>query len=202
MRPYTCILLLTLLISFSVTACDSGGVDGDEDDGDAASSSFSLSIDGEGIDESIEGIAFFGEVNDPETGEQAFALLFTDAQSANASQEGATFTGWFGRASNRPGTGSYTIANVEEGDALASDQFVAWMSRTAGGSTMPEVYLATGGRLQISSSSDSRIEGQFEMSATTFVRNAEGQSREVPVTIEGSFDAASSTALSFPGGMF
>lgn len=180
--------MLILLLAVALPACDSNG--GDDDD-DQQFGTFSLEISGD-AELSMEGFAFFGEAEDPDTDEQVFVIYFSE--TADVSATDATWA-LLARTSGRPGTGSYTIVDLNQGeDDIPDEEFM--MMATVGATQATSVtYIADGGTLNISQSNSNRVQGSFTTTASGFNL---GTGEEINVTIEGSFDAFGSDDVFVP----
>lgn len=162
------VLLVASLLTLSLSACDSGGSSEEE----SINNRFSLEItsvgDGSAAKapaETVEGFSFFAQGEDPETGQQAFGLYFADEQdfSQQAAQEG--LFGFIARASSRPGTGTYSITDSDEG--VSSGAFVMVLYKNIGSNT-GTFYVANSGTFNITASDDNRIEAEVDVQATEF----------------------------------
>lgn len=188
-RTYTFILLLGAALIVSLAACDSnGGGDGGEETPNA---SFSLSISGDGVNQSLDGFAYFGEAEDPETGEEAFVIFLSEEENIN--QQGTYSYAIIGRSSSRPGDGPYDFADLDSDDDIPNSAFVGWVAIVSGEQITDIYFSNSGGSLDITSSSSSRVEGSFSIDATGF--SISDPEEEVDVTIEGSFDARSNNVF-------
>ena len=191
-RKLTTIASITLL-AIALTACDSGG--DNDDDNNQPPGSFSIVVAGD-MDLEMDGFAFFGEAEHPDTGEDVFVIYFSE--SANPSNPQGRWA-FVGRNSGRPGTGTFSFVNGELDGELPDDQFILVMtvgSVGAGSST----FVSDSGELSITSSSSNRVEGSFEVTATGFEISGGGTGEELNVTIEGSFDALGNDDIVIPIG--
>lgn len=188
--------LFALLLLAGLTACDSngGGDDGEESVGDA---SFSLTVSGEGVSQTVDGYAFFGEVDDPNSDEQGFVIFLSDTETL--SQQSVGSYAFFARASTRPGTGTYSFADFDSDDEdVLRDVFGGWVALYSGGEEpqITDIFLSDSGSLTITSSSSSRVEGSFDFDGTGFSFSAPDE--EVSVSITGSFEAEFNTNVFLP----
>ena len=120
-RISTLILAFVLLVALS--ACDSTDSNNNDDGDDAPPETVTMSIGGSDVELS----AFFASGTDPETGEEAFLVYLTESNNLSGDsdfQSGGTF-GILGRSSTRPGTGTYSVADVtqDDSDELLREQF-------------------------------------------------------------------------------
>lgn len=192
-RPLTA-LLIGIALAFSLAACSDSSVDSNDDDLDVSPESFSISIEGDGIDNrTLSGVSTFASGTSPETGESAFLVFLTDT----ANFEEASTLGFFGRATTRPGTGSYRFADlnfddddeVDEGE-LREDEFVFLLWDFSGSAF--SLYTSTSGDLSITTSSSNRVAGAFDISGS-LLRFDFGQEEEpepVTIALNGEFDAS------------
>lgn len=184
-------LLLSSALLLTLAACDSGG---DDDGGSTVSGEATLNISGDGIDRSFDWNAFYAVGTDPESGNSGVVVyLYT----------GEEFTGedsfaFMARESDRPGEGSYSFADIDSSsDEVFRDQFGFIGLLPAESGTFELFYSSGGGRLDITTSSSSRLAGQFNLSGTFYGSPADTSGAEV--TISGSFDAPSGEFVT-PGG--
>ena len=168
-----------------VTGCDSNDDDGDNGGGGGNLGTASVQITGEGIDEEFDGISFFFAGEDPETGEQGIVIWLSPSQSQQT-------TGvWFYMNNGRPGEGTFSLVDLtgenSESELESSFAAMAFLDNMT--------IQSTGGTLRLTSSSSTRVGGNFDFVATGFsVANPEG----VEVTVEGSFNAITSGNIVFP----
>lgn len=181
-------------LALALTACDSGG-DNDDDDNNQPPGSFAIVVTGD-TDFELDGFAFFGEAEDPETGEDVFVIYFSE--NANPSSTQGTWA-FVGRNSARPGTGTFTFVNGELDDEIPAEQFVLVMNVGSGGAGS-STFVSDSGELTITSSSSNRVEGSFDVTATGFQVTGGGAGEELSVSIEGSFDAIGSDDIGIPFG--
>ncbi len=178
---------LVAMLVLALAACDSNSANDDDDDRPFAS--FRMDVAGD-AETSMDGFAFFGEAQDPETGENVFVIYFSETQDVTTQAQKYAF---MGRNSGRPAVGSYSIVDLDQEDEdIPNDEFVMVASL---GETQAITYLSEGGVLTITESSSSRLEGDFEINASGF-DFTDGQ--ELDVTIEGSFDAVGSDDVFLP----
>ncbi len=192
-------LLVASVLTLSLSACDSGG----SNDDDSIDNRFSLEITqsetssaAKATAETVEGFSFFAQGEDPETGNQAFGLYFADDQEL--SQQGAQ-NGLFGivaRASNRPGTGSYSVSDSDAG--INAGSFVMVLYKDLGAST-GTYYVANSGTVNFTSSENDRIEASVDVQATEYTFD-QNQLVTNTVSITGSLTAKNAeTFLGFAG---
>lgn len=187
MRSTALLLMLGVLLSLSLGACDSA-TDGMIDEDDVSTNAFELTVESTDQTRTLEGLSFFVAGTEPESGEQAFFIYLTDAEE---NPEEASIFGIIGRATDRPGTGSYTFVNAdpEDGDfdeELLNDQFILilWEFTDAGFA----LHTSTSGALELSTSSSDRVAGSFELTAST-LSFASGEEETFTTTVTGAFDA-------------
>ena len=174
-------LILVLALPLTLSACggddDPAGPDVDADDG-----TFALEMSGD-VEQSLEGVAYFGAGTDPETGESGWILWLSTSEDESTGQ-----TLYFVRNGDRPGTGTYTLSDP---DALeGNDTAIGAVFLGTTGTNSTTMLVSTGGSLVVTESSDGDMEGSFTVQAqgTSFVG---GQPAEANVTITGEFDAES-----------
>lgn len=189
-------LLLLAALLLPLAACDSSGSNDDEpavDDGRV-----NVSISGEATG-SFDGFAYFYEYTDPDTDNTFFGLLLsnTDTESPSTMAEFVTIV----RQSSRPGTGTYSFADLDTDlgmDDLPSDLFVAIVSSASTDKEVFSFYVSNGGSLTIDRSSDEEVMGSFEINATGIRVVDGGQTEEVDITVEGTFNANPSSTFFLP----
>lgn len=162
-------LFFTLLVLF-FAGCDSN----DPEDIDDIAGTFEIEISGD-INQTITGVqAAFGAGTNSQTGVTGFGLTM-GATNGTAAQSISLV-----RQNGRPGTGNHTIANFSLGsdpEEIANELFIGTFS------TGSDVFYSTGGTLNITSSSENRLEGTINMTAQSIL----GSMAEI--TVQGSFAA-------------
>lgn len=189
MKPLRYSLLACFLAgALLITGCDSNDDDGDGGGGGGGGNlgTASVQITGEGIDEEFDGVSFFFSGEDPETGEQGTVIWMSPSQSQQTSQ-----AVWFYMSNDRPGEGTFTLVDLTDGDS--ETELESSFGATALFDNLS--VLSSGGTLRITTSSSTRVAGNFDFVGTAFsVANPEG----VEVTVEGSFSAVTSGSVVFP----
>lgn len=184
-RLVTCLTLI-LLPTIVLSGCDSDGNDDDE----STVGSFSAEITGDGIDEELDGLAWFGEYEDDEIGEEGFVIWMSASQANMAGQTVGLIT-----VSDRPGTGTYPIVNFvdEDFEDIPAGSFAAV---AYGGSSA--YYVSTGGSLTLTTSSSNRVAGTYSFTARggTIV---DDELVETDVTVQGTFNAVGGSTFNIPG---
>lgn len=179
------VLALLLALPLTLGAC------GDDDDPSGpetpAEGSFSASISGD-LDDSLDGLAYFGESTDPSTGETAWVLWLSTSESETSGK-----TLYFARYDDRPGTGTYALTNVENDDLDTGELGSFYLDSSGQGAA---IFGSTGGSLVITDSDDDRMEGTFTVQATGTVFDG-STSSDGDVTITGEFTAVGGTTY-FP----
>ncbi len=165
MRTLPFVLLLMLLL---VSGCDSNGSNGDDDDTQGQTGSFTATVTG-AVSASLQGTATFGASAAGQDSADGFGLVMG---SSSVNPEIV-----FGSAQPRPGTGTQTVINfVESGSATSGQVFATYTRGTV-------VYGSVSGTLRLTESSDSEVAGTFEFEAINLINPTE------TVTVSGSFDA-------------
>ena len=183
---------LIAMLALTTAACDS--TDGD-DDNDQQLGTFNLEISGD-AEASFDGFAFFGEAEDPETGDNVFVIYFSESE--NLGTQAARYA-FIGRNAGRPGTGTFSVVALDQGgDDIPEDEFVMIVSLGAT-PTSAISYLSNGGEISITSSSSNRLEGSFDINATGLQFDGT-ETQELNVTVEGSFDAIGNDNVFVPFG--
>jgi len=185
-----------------IGACDSGGSNGGDVDNE-----FSLSVTPVSSGSSAElaqsktlnGFSFFYDAENPQTGEQAFAVYFNDAESFSSQNAQSGLFGIVGRASSRPGTGTYQLA---QGSGLTDSDFVGvlWENIEEYQQGAP-LYVLESGTLTLDQSSSSTVSGSIDAQATELTFTNSGVTQQT-VEIDGQFtaeDVESFVPLSGPG---
>ena len=162
-------LFFTLLVLF-FAGCDSN----DPEEIDDIAGTFEIEISGD-INQTISGIqAAFGAGTNSQTGVSGFGLSM-GATNGTAAQSISLV-----RQSDRPGTGNHAIANFSldtDPEEIANDLFIGTFS------TGSDVFYSTGGTLNITSSSENRLEGSINMTAQSILGDM------AQITIQGTFSA-------------
>lgn len=180
-------LSLALVFAVSLTACDSTDSNSD-DTNEAPPETVSMTIGGA----DVEMNAFFATGTDPETGEDGFIVYLTEADNlsgGSAFQSGDAF-GIMGRLSSRPGTGSYSVVDIsrDDSDELLRDQF-AFIYFEGVGTMSQRIVVSSGGTVEISTSTNDRVAGSFDIDALSTTFSGSSFSEE-SVSIDGTFDAS------------
>lgn len=193
------ILLLLAALTLSLSACDSGGSnDEDDDTPDVEEGRVEVSIDGDASG-SFDGYAYFYEGADPESDERIFSIVLSNTDDATPDQQGSRFI-WIARRSDRPSTGQHAFAQLDQNEEeIPANQFISVAWSVVSDVNTLSFYVSNGGTLTITDSSDDRVAGSFAIDAVGFTVSEDGQStEEVNVTIEGAFDAESANAYFNP----
>lgn len=198
------VLAALLPLCFAFVACDSSGSSGGD-----INNEFSLTIDpvssGNSVEvaqsqpRSLNGFSFFYDAENPQTGEQAFAIYLNDAESFSSRNAQSGLFGIIGRASSRPGTGTYQLAR---GSDLLASEFtgVLWEDIENYQEGAP-LYVFESGTLTLDESSGNKVAGSIDARATELRFTSSGV-EEQTVSIEGQFtakDAETFVPFSGPG---
>ncbi len=178
-------LSMALVLPFAVTACgdDSTGPD------DQGTGTFSATVSGD-VSDNFSGEAFFGEGTDPDTGETGWILWLTTSESETTGK-----AVYFVREGSRPGTGTHSLANMENDElqpGVIGAMMIDYESESFSG-----VFVSTGGSLVLNESGNDRMKGSFTIQATGFTVEA-GAPVEASVTITGQFDGIGGD-VAYPG---
>lgn len=168
-------LLLSVALTFSLTACDSNDDDNDNGGGTNVGNS-SVTVTGD-ITDSFSGNAYFVVDEEDEDVNFAIALISGAITNPNSGQVVA-----LGRDGGRPGTGTYTIDT--EG---TNTDFHGGYTNYEDESDFSGV-VADSGTLQITSSSASRIVGTFTFTGRAIDSDAPMDTTRT-ATVEGDFEA-------------
>ncbi len=178
------------MLALTTAACDS--TDGD-DDNNQVLGTFSLEISGD-AEASFNGFAFFGEAEDPDTGDNVFVVYFSESE--NLGTQAARWA-FIGRNAGRPGTGTFSVVALDQDDdEIPEDEFVMIVSMGATPTTAIS-YFSNGGEISITRSSSNRLEGSFDINATGLEFDGT-ETQELNVTVEGSFDAIGNNNIVVP----
>lgn len=185
---------LVLLLALTITACDSGGSN-DEDDGPDLSDAFTLTVtDAQGTTvKTIQSFSFFSTLTD-DTGAISYNQFFSDQRSQNL-QDSRSFVGSAFRLSDRPAVGTYPASSDNDRYQRGETFLISFTAvEASGGSTY---YLVQSGDVEITRSESSRVEGTLSLQAeaTTVASDGTTQSTQT-VTVTGSFQASSIGAFS------
>lgn len=197
-------LFVAGLLTLSLSACDSGG--SNEDDDPSIDNRFSLTITeqssssaAKAVSETIEGFSFFATGQDPETNEQGFGIYMSDDENFGESSAQQGLFGIAVRLSGRPPAGSYSLVDIMDDDAgLESGSAFGFMLFRSIDSQSGAVYFATGGTIELTASNDNRVEGTIEADAMGLDFSSD-QSEPTPVTITGTFTARNAATFFGPG---
>lgn len=184
-------LVALLPLSLAVSACDSGGANESVENEFALTiqpQSSSSSVAVEAQQEEINGFSFFYDAENPETGEQAFGIYLSDAESFSKQEATNGLFGFVARNSGQPSTGEYSFA-----DATADgepDLFVGALYQDFTEFQSAPFYVIESGTLTLETSSDDEVAGSIEASGTEFIFTGSSVEQQ-PVTITGEFSAKS-----------
>lgn len=193
MLQSTRVFSLCIVVLLMLSGCDSNSIDDDDQNGPQLGQQFSLDISGD-VEQTMDGSAFFGEADDPDSGAEVFAVYLTESDGATG---GASMWAVVGRAGDRPGTGTYSFVDASEEDEYPADEFV--LSASIGSdATDVSTFVSQGGELTITESSSNRVEGTIDVDATGF-HVVDDEVQELDVTIVGSFEAVGSSDIFVPG---
>lgn len=193
------LFFFALLSAFVLSACDSGG-----SNGDTVQNEFSLDISPTastqapmakaGPDTTISGFSFFFSDTNPE-GDEAFVIYFTgnDKFSTQSVQQG--LFGFLGRNGLRSdlGTGSFDVVNTDKG--FNSGKFVGILFEdfeTSSQFGSNPYYVPESGTIDISKSTSNEVEGSVDLSAYKLQIDTSGATPTVDstqVNITGNFSA-------------
>lgn len=167
---YKTILFTLALLLFA--SCDSNDPVEEEE---TFLGSVDIEITGDLMQTITSNLATFGAATDPETGITGFALTL-GANTGNSSA-GLSFI----RQSGRPGTGAHTIANIGQGtdfETINSNHIIGIFS------TGTDVFYSSGGTMNLTRSTDTRLEGTLTLTARSVLPGSTDE-----ITITGSFKA-------------
>ncbi|PEN13748.1 hypothetical protein CRI94_06650 [Longibacter salinarum] len=168
----------------SLTACDSN----DGDNGSAqADASFTMTISGNGVDKTYEGLAYWAEVTDDQ-GQTSFAVALTNSQSTQTAATGFIF-----RRGQRPGSGTYDVVEINSETGTAFTNFGIYLVDATQTSSFT-AYYSDGGEIQITESTSNTVAGEFSIPGTVIESSSSGQT-ETSVTIECDFNATNNPSL-------
>lgn len=156
--------------------------------GGGAAGSFTVDVTG-GVTGSFSGSAVQAETPvDPSTGQQGWVIFLG---SASGTADGAFIV----RAGSRPGTGSYSVADLNTSTGLTNDQWGALIT-LGSGTSLAFLGLSVSGSITITSSSADRVEGTLDFQVTG--SDPSNPQQQVTATVTGNFSAVGST-VNFPG---
>lgn len=189
--------MLAVVLAFTVVACDSGGENQEDvqnefsfDITEVSNASEAVTATTGNTQTTLNGFSFFFEGTDPNTNEKLFLIYFT--QDSELSSESSS-TGLFGfviRNTLRPEADVYNFVSLDADPELSTDigmmLFESVGDYGTGGSF--SWYLSDGGTMQMTTSSDNRVEGTISADAmkVSFDGTAADTTR---VTIGGTFTA-------------
>jgi hypothetical protein len=190
-------LLLALLLSVTLVACDSGGSDGDDGGGTQFANEFSFEITestasatNKSTAATLNGFSFFFEGTDPETDSEAFVLYFTGEDELNSSSTSQGLFGFAVRETLRPSTGTYSLISLDDEDPGTNFGMVLLEGADDFGSGSGSFtwHIADGGTIQLTTSEGDRVDSQVsaQVMQVTFDGTTSDTTR---VTISGQFAA-------------
>ncbi len=170
MKSNTIHTLIFSLFLLLFAGCDSNSPDEPED----LFGTFDIEISGD-INQTITGVqAAFGSGTSVQAGVTGFGLNMGATDGSMAQTLSLV------RQSGRPGTGNHSIVNFTtetNPEDIANDVFIGTFSNGS------DVFYSTGGTLNITSSSENRLEGNINMTMQSILGTM------AQVTVEGSFKA-------------
>ena len=184
-----------------MSACDAIGSFSDQADEDAPDvelGQFEMVLSG-ALDDTLSGVAVFSTTTEehPDTGEEVtlFGLAFLPDSVQTATQSGPWFASQIVRASERPGEGEYTFAQIDErnfpddGFSFPDDAFA--FSFQTEDTVRSAVVASQGGTLEITSSTSATLSGRFsaETAGMVYEYSTMDGPAEGAITIEGEFKA-------------
>lgn len=177
-----------LVGALALGACSGDDTTTGSGGGGGANGSFTATVTG-GVTGSFSGDAIQAETPlDPNTGQQGWVLLLGSAS-------GAANTVFIVRASSRPGTGSYSLVDLNVSGGLTNNQWGGLIFMGAG-TSLAFVGISVSGSITITSSSADRVDGTFDFQVTG--SDPSNPQQQVTATVTGSFSAVGS-AVNFPG---
>lgn len=202
----TASLCLAAVVGLTIIACDSSGDNGNDTSFQnnfsfditetSGSTAAATAAPGKAVS-TLEGFSFFFDGTNPESGDQAFVVYFTQE---NALDDGAANEGFFGvvfRESLRPGSNTYNFASLDSEPNPQSDFGMMIIEGigdfgTDGGSY--SWYLGEGGTLEMTTSSDDRVDATVNAEALRV--SFDGTTTDTTrVTVDGSFSARSADSF-------
>lgn len=177
-------LRVSLCLLLAVAACSSSddGTGPDEN----SQGTFTATLSGP-VNTSLSGYAWqSGTIVDQQSNQQGWVLFL--GTNANASAV------YIIRQGSRPGPGTYSMVDLNQTGDLSDGQFGGIATVSLGG-TQTFAGFTSGGTITISSSSEERVQGTFNLQFTGFDPNTQ---LEVTATASGSFNAVAN-AVVFPG---
>jgi hypothetical protein len=173
---------LTLILGMLLVACDSGGDSGDGNQGPQFQESFTMTISGNGINETYEGIAYWAEAPDNQ-GDTAFAISLSSNSSTDAAATGLIF-----RTGQRPGTGTYSVANIDDEASDPLSNFAIYLIDASATNSFTG-YFSDGGDINITESTGNVVAGNFTIPGT-LIQSSPNQQDRIDVTIDCTFEAS------------
>lgn len=141
---------------------------------------FSAEVSGD-LEDNLDGWALFGDVEDEE-GNTGFGLILSEIEDEN--DEGSVITFVRLNSTTLPND-EYDVQDMN-GD-LADGDVVAMAVEQGEGGAMVGVFFSTSGTLNVTTSNENTIRGNFTMEMTGFA--FDDPETEYNVTVEGEFDA-------------
>jgi hypothetical protein len=188
MKRFSLHALLSLFLALSFAACDSAD-DGDGDGnggGNVDSGEFAVDFGG-GLDGSFEGNAYFAVVEDDDyPGGRAFVLFMTDSDLTSGQTQSTQYIA-FVRIGDRPGTGTYNLADAQGEDPTDTEGVTYGIYINSSGQTSGTFLASQSGTLTISESSSDEVSGSFDFEGIGF--DSSNPNEQIMATLSGSFSA-------------
>lgn len=186
-QPLRVLLFALLSLVVGLSACDSGGSDEEDVDNQFTftiepMSSSSAATEQE---EEVSGFSFFVDAENPDTGEEVFAVYLSDEESFSEGSATQGLFGWLARNSSQPGTGTYDFHGTSEPTAA---EFGGVLWEDIQNTQTAPFYVIEGGTVTFSESTDEKIAGSIDATGRKVTITSSGATEE-PVTVTGTFTA-------------
>lgn len=184
------VLLAALLpLSLVLTACDSSGSGGAVDNEftmtiEPQSNSSSAAVEAQ--QEQVNGFSFFYDAENPNTGEQAFGIYLSDAESFSEQEATKGLFGFVARDAEQPSAGDYSFTGATSGGDPT--RFIGALYKDFSEFQSAPFYTIDSGTLSLDTSNDDEVAGSIEASGTKFTFSGSSVEQQ-PVTITGEFRA-------------
>lgn len=188
------LFLILLPFAFVLSACDSGGTNGEPEINNEfsftitpSSSSTSAAVP-KRTQKDLDGYSFFVDTDDIDgADDEAFVIYFSGNDSFSESSATSGLFGFAGRNSGQPGTGTFSITN-DTGGGHSSSNFIAWLYEDVENTQSAPYYFFQSGTLSLSTSNDDEVSGQLSGTAIEYTVTSSGFTTDT-VDVSGSFAA-------------
>lgn len=198
-RRFLYLALFPLL--FGLTACDSGGSDGNDAE---VQNEFSLEVDSKSStsgnvasktrrDTTIDGFSFFYRGQN-QRGDEIFGIYLSDNESFSSQNASNGLFGFLARNSSQlPNTEEHDIVKLEQGFDSGDFISVLYENLSTSGFQDAPFYIPQGGTVEFSTSTEDEVSGTIDIPTAYAItpNTSTGTLDTTEVSISGSFTAKS-----------